>query len=58
MNENVLSQLLGEMMESEFAECDNTPKWKYSLKHRFAMKRIFASFERNAQADKVRCCTK
>lgn len=49
MNENVLSQLLGEMLESEFAEYDDTPKWKYSLKHRFAMKRIFARFERNAQ---------
>lgn len=49
MNENVLKQLLGEMMESEFAGYDDTPKWKYSLKHRLSMKRIFARFERNTQ---------
>ena len=49
MNENVLRQLLGEMLESELAEYDNPPKWKFSLKHRLAMKRIFARYERNVQ---------
>lgn len=49
MNEDVFRQLLGEMLESEFAEYDNPPKWKFSLKHRIAMKRIFARYERNVQ---------
>ncbi|MCH5204749.1 MAG: DUF4367 domain-containing protein [Oscillospiraceae bacterium] len=49
MNENVLRQLLGEMLESEFAEYDNPPKWQFSLKHRLAMKRILARYERNMQ---------
>ena len=46
MNEDVLRQLLGEMMESEF---DNLPKWKFSLKHRLAMKCIFVRYKRNVQ---------
>ena len=49
MNENVFRQLLGEMIESEFAEYDNSPEWKFSLKHRLAMKRIFARYKRNEQ---------
>ncbi len=49
MNENVFRQLLGEMIESEFAEYDNSPEWKFSLKHRLAMKHIFARYERNVQ---------
>ncbi len=49
MNENVFRQLLGEMIESEFAEFDNPPEWKFSLKHRLAMKRIFTRYERNVQ---------
>lgn len=49
MNEDVFRQLLGEMLESEFAEYDNPPKWKFSLKHRIAMKRIFARYEKNVQ---------
>lgn len=47
MCENIFKELLGEMMKSEFAEYDNPPKWKFSLKHRIAMKRIFAQYERN-----------
>lgn len=49
MNEDVLRELLGEMIESEFAEYDNSPEWKFSLKHRLAMRRIFARYERNLQ---------
>ena len=37
------------MLESEFAEYDHPPKWQFSLKHRLAMKRIFARYERNVQ---------
>lgn len=49
MNEDVLAQLLGEMMESEFSVYDDPPKWDLSIKHRLAMKRILARFERNAR---------
>ena len=49
MNEDVLVQLLGEMLESEFDGYDDPPKWNFSIKHRLAMKRILARFERNAQ---------
>ena len=49
MNEDLFRQLLGEMLESEFAEYDDPPKWKFSLKHRRAMKRIFVRYERNAK---------
>lgn len=49
MNENIFKQLLGEMLESDFAEFDNSPEWKPSLKLRLAMKRIFARYERNVR---------
>ncbi len=49
MNEDVLKELLGEMLKREFAEFDNPPKWKFSLKHRLAMKCIFARYQRNIQ---------
>ncbi len=49
MNENIFRELLGEMTESEFAEYDNSPEWKFSLKHRLAMKCILARYERNVQ---------
>lgn len=48
MSENVFRQLLGEMVDSEFAEY-NSREWKFSLKHRLAMKRIFARYENNVQ---------
>ena len=56
MNEDILKELLGEMLESEFAEYDEPPKWKFSLKHRLAMKRIFARFERNVRKLKNSSC--
>jgi len=49
MNEDVLREALGEMMKREFAEFDDPPKWKFSLKHRLAMHRIFARYERNVR---------
>ncbi len=49
MCENVFKELLDDMMKSELAEFDNAPDWKPSLRHRLAMKRIFARFERNVQ---------
>lgn len=47
MNEEVFGQLLGEMIRDEFSVYDDPPKWKFSLKHRCAMKRIFARYEKN-----------
>lgn len=49
MNETILKQILEELMEEELAEFDNVPAWKPSLKHRIAMKRIFARYERNVR---------
>lgn len=49
MNESVLKQLLGELLEKEFSEYDDPPEWNFSLKHCLAMKRIFAGFERNSE---------
>ena len=52
MNETVLKQLLGEMLESEsdgYKGYNDPAGWKFSLKHRIAMKRIFARFDRNAR---------
>lgn len=47
MNERLLKKLLEESLIQEYAEFDNAPEHKFSLKHRLAMKRIFARFERN-----------
>ena len=48
MNEEIFLGILAKAEECEFEEYDNAPEHKFSLKHRFAMKRIFAKFERNA----------
>lgn len=48
MSESAFREILGEAIKSELAEFDNVPVHKFSLKHRLAMKRIFAKFERNA----------
>ena len=48
MNEEIFLGILAKVEECEFEEYDNAPEHKFSLKHRFAMKRIFAKFERNA----------
>ncbi len=54
MNEDVLKYLVGEMLKREFAQFDDPQKWKFSLKHRRAMKRIFARYEKNVQKLKKR----
>ncbi len=48
-NETVFKEILGEWVESEFAEFDNAPEHKFSLRHRLAMKRIFARYEKNVR---------
>lgn len=47
MNESVFRELLGESLKREYAEFDQVPKHKFSLKHRRAMKRIFTKYEMN-----------
>lgn len=47
MNESAFKEILGEAIKSGLAEFDNAPEHKFSLKHRLAMKYIFAKFARN-----------
>lgn len=49
MSENVLKEILLEVHEIECAVSDNLPDFKPSLRHRLAMNRIFARFERNSR---------
>lgn len=49
MNEDVFKEILARAVNREFAEFDNAPEHKFSLKRRLAMKRIFARFERNVR---------
>lgn len=49
MNETVFKELLEEALLGEFTAYDNAPEHKFSLRHRLAMKRIFARFERNTR---------
>ncbi len=49
MNEEVFREILEKAVMLEYAELDNEPDHKFSLKHRLAMKRIFARYERNVR---------
>lgn len=49
MNEDIFKEILAKAVDSEFAEFDNAPEHKFSLKHRLAMKRIFSRYERNVR---------
>lgn len=49
MNETVFRELLGESLRREFAEFDNAPEHKFSLRHKLAMKRILERYEKNAR---------
>lgn len=49
MNEDVFKDILAKAVDLEFAEFDNAPEHKFRLKHRLAMKRVFAEFDRNAR---------
>ncbi len=48
-NEILLKEILEEVHRREFAEFDNPPEHKFSLRHRLAMKRIFRRYERNVR---------
>ena len=47
MNENVLREILTEICEEEIAELNKFLPFRPSLRHRYAMKRIFSSFEKS-----------
>lgn len=47
MNETVFREILGESLRREFTEFDNAPEHKFSLRHRLAMKKVFAEYEKN-----------
>lgn len=49
MNENVFKEILGKALMCELAELESSPEHKFSLRHRLAMKRIFARFERKVR---------
>lgn len=49
MNEDIFREILEKAVMTEYAENDSTPDHKFSLKHRLAMKRIFARYERNVR---------
>lgn len=49
MNEDILNELMLEVHRIECGVPDDLPDFKPSLRHRLAMKRIFARFERNAR---------
>lgn len=49
MSEEIFKSILKQAVMSEYADLDSTPEHKFSLKHRLAMKRIFARYERNVR---------
>ncbi len=49
MNENILKRILQEISDEEISEYCRQLSFKTSLRHRLAMKRIFARFEKNAR---------
>ncbi len=49
MSENVLREIMLDVHKIECGVPDDLPNFKPSLRHRIAMKRIFARFERNAR---------
>lgn len=49
MNENILRDVLAEICDEEISRFNNLPTFKTSLRHRIAMKRIFALFEKNSR---------
>ena len=48
MNENILRDILAEICAEEISELNKFPPFKPSLRHRYAMARIFSSFEKKS----------
>ena len=49
MSDYVLKRVLEKSLMRELAKYENAPEHKFSLKHRLAMKRIFAECKRNVR---------
>ena len=49
MSESVFKEILGESLRREFSEFDRAPEHKFSLRHRIAMNKIFARYEKNTR---------
>ena len=49
MNENILRDILAEICAEEISELNKFPPFKPSLRHRYAMARIFSSFEKKSR---------
>ncbi len=54
MDETVFREILREAVMLDYDAIDNVPEHKFSFKHKRAMKRIFARFERNTNKIKHR----
>lgn len=52
MSDNILEEIVAESYRHEFEQFDNSPEHVFSLKHRFAMKRIFSRYARNVEKNK------
>ncbi len=48
-NETILKEILEESVRREYEKYSNAPEHKFSLRHRLAMKRIFARYEKNVR---------
>lgn len=49
MYDCLLDEVLTEYYEDEFSKCSDAAEYKFSLKHRLAMKKIFKIYERNTE---------
>lgn len=49
MNENIIKEILAEICQEEIAELNSLPPFKPSLRHRYAMRRIFSSIEKKSR---------
>lgn len=47
MNENILEEIVAESYRREYEQYGNAPEHRFSIKHKFNMKRIFARYARN-----------
>ncbi len=48
-NETIFKEILQEVVQSEIEEYSHAPEHKFSLRHRLAMRRIFARYEKNVR---------
>lgn len=49
MNEYLLEDILEEAYKLDFAEFENPPEHRFSLKHRIGMRKIFSRYKKKAK---------